>query len=79
MTPKEIILKVNVTVGLTIKKELSMVPHDIVIKSPGAGMDIDESISTGPKTIKFTPTKTGRFPFTAVRNFCSLRVIEKGG
>jgi len=68
-TPKEIVLRVNVPVELLVKKASNVVPHDIVIKSPEAGMDIDENIGTEPKTIKFTPTKTGRFPFYCSKKF----------
>ena len=62
-TPNDIVLKVNVPVELKIRKEKGITPHDIIIKAPEAGMDIAEGISTGPKIIKFTPTKTGMFPF----------------
>ena len=62
-TPNDIVLKVNVPVELKIKKEKGITPHDIIIKAPEAGMDITEGISTEPKTIKFTPTKIGKFPF----------------
>lgn len=62
-TPNDIVLKVNVPVEFKIRKEKGFTPHDIIIKAPEAGMDITEGISTEPKIIKFTPTKTGTFPF----------------
>jgi plastocyanin len=33
------------------------------MKSPEAGMDFMEGLRTTPKTIRFTPTKTGSYPF----------------
>jgi plastocyanin domain-containing protein len=62
-TPKAIIVKVNVPVELTIRREPSLVPHTIVMKSPEAGMDFRESIPVEPTVIKFTPTKLGKYSF----------------
>jgi plastocyanin domain-containing protein len=61
--PNHIVVKVNVPVELTVTKEGGLIPHDIAMKSPEAGMDFVESLSTTPKTIKFTPIKTGTYPF----------------
>lgn len=66
--PSQIIVKVNVPVELTVKKESGITPHDIVMKEPEAGIDFKESLGTEPKVIKFTPTKTGIFSF-----FCSKK------
>lgn len=60
--PDHIIVKVNVPVELTVRKESGIVPHDIVIKAPEAGIDFSESLSTDPKIIRFTPTKIGTYP-----------------
>jgi plastocyanin domain-containing protein len=67
--PNYIIVKVNVPVEITIKKEPYIVPHAFVIKAPDAGMDIHESLSSEPKIIKFTPTKTGKYPFYCDKKF----------
>jgi plastocyanin domain-containing protein len=67
--PNYIIVKVNVPVELTVKKE-SGTPHSLVIKAPDAGMDVNESLSTEPKVIKFTPTKIGKYPF-----YCEKRLL----
>jgi len=68
--PAEIIVKVNVPVELKVKKQPGIVPHDIVIKAPEAGVDIKESLSKDPKVIKFTPVKTGRYPI-----YCSKKLL----
>jgi plastocyanin len=62
-------LKVNVPVELSVSREPGIASHDIVMKSPEAGMDFAEGLGMEPKTIKFTPTKTGKFPF-----YCSKKV-----
>jgi plastocyanin domain-containing protein len=63
-----IVVKQNVPVELSVSKESGITPHDIVMKSPEAGMQFEESLSTTPKTIKFTPTKVGSYPF-----YCSKK------
>jgi plastocyanin domain-containing protein len=78
-TPNNIILKVNVPTELKIKKEPGVVPHDIVIKAPEAGMDISENIGSEPKLIKFTPTKTGKFPFYCSKRFLFFKTHRERG
>ena len=68
--PNHIIVKVNVPVELKVRKDGWFVPHNIVIKAPEAGIDFDESISTDPKIIRFTPTKVGVYPF-----YCSKKLL----
>ena len=67
--PNRIIVKVNVPVELKLKKEGKMVPHDIVMKAPEAGMEFDTALSGDFKTVTFTPKKTGVFPF-----YCSKKL-----
>lgn len=78
-TPNHIILKVNVPTELKIKKESSAIPHDIVLKAPEAGMDIAENINSEPKMIKFTPTKTGKFPFYCSKKFLFFKTHRERG
>lgn len=62
-SPAIITLKVNVPVEIKIKKEPGIVPHNIVIKEPAAGITFNEPLSTEPKVIRFTPVRTGEYPF----------------
>lgn len=62
-SPDHIIVKKNVAVELVIKKEPGFTPHNITLKAPEAGMDIDVDLSSDPKTIKFVPTLPGKYPF----------------
>ena len=66
--PNHIIVKVNVPVELKVSKEGGIVPHDLVIDAPDAGITVRESLSSEPKVIKFTPTKVGKYPF-----YCSKK------
>jgi plastocyanin domain-containing protein len=76
--PDFITVKVNVPVDLTIKKEQG-IPHAFVINSPEAGMDINESLSTEPKVIRFTPTKTGKYPFYCDKKFLFFKSHRSRG
>ena len=60
--PNDIVVKVNVPVELVVKKEGST-PHSIFLKAPEAGIDFNVTLGNEPKTIKFTPTKVGTYPF----------------
>ena len=68
--PRHVIVKANVPVELTVKIEAGMIPHSFVLKAPEAGIDIDTSLSTSPKTFHFTPTTAGQYPF-----FCSHKLL----
>lgn len=68
--PDYIVVKVNVPVEISIKKEPGIVPHNIVVNAPEAGIDINESISSEPKVIRFTPQKPGKYPF-----YCDKRLL----
>ncbi len=59
--PNYIVVKVNVPVELSVKKTGHIIPHDIVVKAPEAGINFKESLGTKAKSIKFTPTKTGTY------------------
>ena len=60
--PAHIVVKVNQPVELKVRKETYIVPHNIIIYAPAAGIKINESLSRDPKTILFTPTKVGKYP-----------------
>lgn len=68
--PAHIIVKVNVPVELSVRKEAGMVPHNIVIKAASAGIDIDEEMGSEPKIIRFTPAKPGTYPF-----YCGKKLL----
>jgi plastocyanin domain-containing protein len=68
-TPNRISVKANMPVELTVRKGPGMVPHNITLKAPEAGIDFSESLSTEPVTIKFTPSKAGEYTF-----FCNKKL-----
>jgi plastocyanin domain-containing protein len=61
--PNHIIVKINVPVELSVKKNAGFVPHNISMNSPEAGMKFEESLSSDATPVRFTPSKTGSYPF----------------
>ena len=59
--PGHIVVKVNVPVELNVRKDTYIVPHNMIIDAPEAGIKVNESLSRDPKAITFTPTKVGSY------------------
>lgn len=68
--PNRVIVKSNVPVELTVSVGRSVIPHTFVIQAPEAGIAVDESLSSEPRTIRFTPTAPGSYPF-----YCRNRLL----
>jgi plastocyanin domain-containing protein len=77
--PNYIIVKVNVPVELSVRKEGGIAPHSIEMHSPEAGMQFEESLDKEPMAIKFTPTKTGPYPFSCTKRFLFFRSHAERG
>ncbi len=61
--PDKITVKVGQTVTLNLVNEATVVPHDLVIKAPEAGIDFAMDVPAGKKaSVTFTPTKVGLYP-----------------
>jgi plastocyanin domain-containing protein len=68
--PGHIIVRKNIPVEFRVKKEKGIIPHNIIMKEPAAGIDFKESISREPLVIRFIPLKTGKFSF-----YCDKRLL----
>ncbi len=68
--PNRVVVKVGVPVELTLSREDGLIPHVFVIHAPESGINVDQSLSTAPQTIRFTPTALGRYPF-----YCKNRLL----
>lgn len=65
-----IVIKVNVPVELSASREAGIVPHNLVIKAPEAGIAVEEDLATDIKKITFTATVVGKYPF-----YCSNKLL----
>lgn len=68
--PDRIVVKVNVPVEIKVRKEAGIIPHSFVIKEPDAGMDINESIGSKFKVMKFVPLRVGKYAF-----YCEKKLL----
>ena len=68
--PYHIIVKVNVPVELSASRDAGIVPHNLVIKAPEAGIAVEEDLATDIKKIAFTATAVGKYPF-----YCSNKLL----
>ena len=59
--PNHIVVKVNAPVELEASRESGMVPHNLVIRAPEAGIAVEEDLAAEPRKIMFTPRRTGRY------------------
>src|SRR5574341_139677 len=67
----EIVVKVNAPVELKVMKKKGYVPHNIAAQSPEAGIEFKVDLGDKEaKTVKFTHTKTGKYPL-----FCDKRLL----
>ncbi|MBI5887836.1 MAG: cupredoxin domain-containing protein [Deltaproteobacteria bacterium] len=78
--PDYIIVKVNVPVEFVLKKDRSWLAHDFIMDEKDAGIEIDETFSTEKTVIvRFTPIKTGKFPFYCSKKFVFFKGHRKKG
>ena len=77
--PDHIIVKVNVPVEFTVKKEPGLAPHNIVMEEQEAGIVFDEDMGKDPTVITFTPRQTGTFPFYCTKRFLFFKSHREKG
>ena len=66
--PNYVVVKVNVPVEMKITLESGVIPHDIALEAPEAGMNLKMDLSSStPQVMRFTPTKTGEFTFSCTK------------
>jgi plastocyanin len=67
--PNHIVVKVGVPVKFIVKRVTYLVPHDIVMDSPEAGMSFKINFDREGKEIYFIPKKVGVYPFYCDKKF----------
>ena len=80
LTPDRFVVKENIPVELIFKSVSWIVPHNFVLKSPEAGLTIEEDIGPGETTtVRFTPTRIGEFKFSCTKKLLFFRSHEDLG
>ena len=68
--PNYIVVRVNTPVELKIKKAAGVIPHNLIAKSPEAGIDFKLDLKKDIRMVKFTPTRVGKYPI-----FCDKSLL----
>ncbi len=77
--PDRLIVKENVPVELILKSVTWIVPHNFVLRSSEAALEIEKEVPAGETvTIRFTPTRSGEFKFLCTKRFLFERHADKG-
>jgi plastocyanin len=70
-SPKHIVVTAGKPVELTLKSVTTITPHNFVLKEPGAGVNVDQTVDHGETAIvKFTPTQPGTYTF-----YCDKKLL----
>lgn len=77
--PNYIVVKNNVPVEFTVRKEPGLIPHNIIIKAPEAGIDFNDSMGTKSKIIRFMPTKAGKYTIECDKRFLFFKNHKEKG
>ncbi|HBG45372.1 MAG TPA: quinol oxidase [Deltaproteobacteria bacterium] len=77
--PGRIVVKAGVPVELVLKSESAIIPHNFVLKSPEAGIDISVRLEREPTTLRFTPAKSGQLTFYCDKKFFLLKSHREHG
>jgi plastocyanin domain-containing protein len=78
--PNRLIVKENIPVELILKSASWIVPHNFVLKSPEAGLDIEQEIPAGETiSVRFTPTGIGAFRFACTKRLLFFQSHEERG
>ena len=68
--PNHIVIKVNVPVEILGSREAGVVPHNLVIQAPEAGISVEEELEAEPRKITFTAKTVGKYPY-----FCAKKML----
>jgi plastocyanin domain-containing protein len=77
--PNHIIVKVNAPVELEFRKEAGIIPHNVALRAPAAGIDFALELTEKPQTVRFTPTRTGTYTFACEKKLLFLESHKEKG
>lgn len=78
--PNRFAVKQNIPVELIFKSVTIIVPHNFILKSPEAGLRIEEDIAPGEtKVVRFTPTRVGEINFSCTKKLLFFPSHEELG
>jgi len=77
--PNHIVVKKDIPVEFVVRKAPGMVPHNIVMDAPEAGMVFKLDFGKEGEVVTFTPTQAGTFPFYCDKRFLFFKSHKERG
>ena len=77
--PNYIVVKVNTPVELKVKKTASYIPHNLIARSPEAGIAFKIDLKKDSRTVRFTPSKIGKYPIYCDKSFLWFKTHRERG
>lgn len=77
--PRHVVVKVNEPVKFIVRKKPGLIPHNIVMDAPEAGIVFRMNIRGEGTVITFIPKKTGRFAFYCDKRFLFFKSHREKG
>ena len=77
--PNYIVVKVNKPVELKIKKTAGYIRHNLIATSPEAGIVFNIDLKEEAQTVKFTPTKIGKYPIYSDKRIFGFKTDREKG
>jgi plastocyanin len=77
--PSHIVVKVKEPVKFIVRKKSGLIPHNIVMDAPEAGLVFRMDIHGEGTVITFIPGKTGRFAFYCDKRFLFFKSHREKG
>lgn len=77
--PNYIVVAVNKPVELSFKKAAGYIPHNLIVKAPEAGINLNVDMKNAAQTVKFTPTKIGKYPMYCDHKFLWFATHQEKG
>jgi plastocyanin len=77
--PNYLVVRVNKPVELKVKKAVSYIPHNLIAKSPEAGIVFHLDLKGDQQVVRFTPTKTGKYPIYCDKSLLWFKTHRERG
>jgi len=78
--PEKIQVKAGAPVTLNIKNEASVVPHNLAISAPEAGIDVKADVGGGKQaSVTFTPTRAGTYEMVCTKKMPLMKSHKDKG
>lgn len=61
--PQHLIARANQPLELAVSRQPGIIPHSFVIDAPEAGIEVRLALGSEPRSVRFVPSKPGRYAY----------------